>query len=146
MSAPFDLIELVDVELMVVKFLRAQFAENDVEIGVGLVLPPDDDLIERLPFVTVTRAGGLADVRERFDYPLIDLNVYELTNQAVVEAGTQVRKYIHAIRTHRDDTVAPAGGRITDVQEAASPQRLPEDDPLVRLQMQVRLTVRSFPA
>ncbi len=144
MSGPYDGIGLVDPELMVVKFLRTALADDG--INVGLVLPAAADITSSLPFVTVTTSTGFTDMPARFDYPVIDLNVYELTNEAVNDAGRAVLSAAYSLREHRDDDLPPAGAEIPHVQVVARPQRLPEDEPLVRLQMQVRLTVHSFPS
>ena len=133
-----DLVLLVDVEKLLVKFLAQ---ELDDRATVGLVVPVGSDILPLLPFVRVARRGGPRDHLTRFDRPSLDIDVWAATNEAVNEAGELVAGLL---ATARGLTDIDLGCTVAQVNIGGA-QRLPEEDPkIVRLGFAVGLTVRSL--
>lgn len=136
-----ELVELVDVELLLVNYLNLVL---DGDMYVGLVVPADEQILAKLPFVRVARRFGLANHLAGADFPVLDIDVWAATNTAVNAAGAIVRKHLAQMRWYVD---AETGAVISFTTEVTGPQRLPEDDPqLVRYGFTVALTVHTPPA
>ena len=134
-----DLVRLADVEHLVTRYLATELGGV---AHVGLIAPVGRDIVGHLPFVRVARRGGLADHLTRFDRPVLDIDIWHTTNQAVNSLGSLVRALMAAARGLTD---LDLGCSITSTTEVTGPQRLPEEDPsLVRLGFAVGLTVRSL--
>lgn len=140
MATPTELVSLPDTELLVVNYLREQL---DGVAEVGLAVPGDEDIFDRVPFVRVTRTSGPGRHRERLDSPVVDIDVWDTSNAAVNATGGLVRALMSAIRGYHDTDLNSV---VTQAAETVGPQRLPEDNPqLVRLGFTVGLTVRPLP-
>jgi hypothetical protein len=137
-STPTELVVLPDVEELVCNYLRSVLPA----LHVGLVVPADDSIADVLPFVRVTRQAGLGLHIDRFDLPVVDIDVWHSSRQGVNETGQQVRAVMAAMQWYRDEATASV---VTATSEVTGPQRLPEEDPqLYRLGFTVGLTVRAL--